>query len=387
MSGMRRRDFITAVPASAVAAKLLARGRAASGAEGRAVWLHYSRVDANPAKGKEQVHSMVQKLAEHNFNLILPAVTDDYLVALDHPEYLESQPFAKWDWLGVLIDEAGRAGLAVHMWYLFMEYHDRQNSPFDPRVGGNPEWAALRLDEYRPDPKTGKLAPRTWSDICTQHPEARQWMLGLLRKAIARYPRLAGIHIEEPGYTYPTGYCVCDLCRKIFPMNYGGPLPDALSTPEAEDFRTLGPSFFMEELRDILKNHPDLVFSTNGGPFWKGDREKGRDWFRWAHEGWLDYYASQCYTPQTAQFRREIGTTIKDLNPDCPVYAGIAFRWSGGGNTVAEINRQIEVSRDLGSAGVCLFYADAITKELYTALKNGPFRSPAKLPRPARLRA
>jgi len=34
--------------------------------------------DADPAKGKEQVHSTVQKHAEHNFNLVLLWVTSDY---------------------------------------------------------------------------------------------------------------------------------------------------------------------------------------------------------------------------------------------------------------------------------------------------------------------
>ena len=42
--------------------------------------------------------------------------------------------------------------------------------------------------------------------------------------------------------------------------------------------------------------------------------------------------------------------TVKDLSPDCPVYAGIAFRWSGGKNTVEEVIRQIEVSRQQGAA-------------------------------------
>ena len=57
--------------------------------------------DADPAKGKEQVHSTVQKLAEHNFNLVLLWVTSDYLVALDDPEYQKKNRNASWDSLGV----------------------------------------------------------------------------------------------------------------------------------------------------------------------------------------------------------------------------------------------------------------------------------------------
>src|SRR5215472_14366483 len=100
-----RRNFMKLAPASLYAANQA--GRAAAAAEARAVWLHLPRMfDADPAKGKEQVHTTVQKLAEHNFNLILPWVTSDYLVALDHPEYQQKIPNAAWDSLGVLIEES-----------------------------------------------------------------------------------------------------------------------------------------------------------------------------------------------------------------------------------------------------------------------------------------
>src|SRR5439155_7657247 len=109
------------------------------------------------------------------------------------------------------------------------------------------------------------------------------------------------------------------------------------STRWAEDFRTLGTSFFMAELLAILrKDYPRIVYSANGGPNWRNDRKTGRDWGRWARSGWLDYYAAQVYSTSTDTFRQRLGMTVKDLSPDCPVYAGIAFRWSGGKNTVEE---------------------------------------------------
>ena len=374
-------------PASLYAANQ-AGGAAAAAMEARAVWLHLPGMfDAHPAKGKEQVHATVQKLAEHNFNLILPWVTSDYLVALDHPEYQQKIPNAAWDSLGVLVEESARAGLSVDIWYAFTEYRSGEGSDYDPRVGGDPKWAALRINEYRPDPQTGQIAPRIWEDVCPQHPEARKWQLRHLVKVLQRYPKLGGIHIEEPGYTY-RGNCLCSLCMEIFPRIYGGPLPDAIDTREAEDFRTLGTSFFMAELLEILrKSYPDIVYSENGGPNWRNDRRTGRDWGRWAHSGWLDYYASQVYTTNRDQFRQRLGMTVKDLSPDCPVYSGIAFQWSGGKNTVEEVMRQIAASRDRGAAGVCLFFAGALTDEFDAALRKGPFRSPASLPKPKRLGA
>ena len=385
MTQFPRRDFVRLAPI-AIGAAGLAAGASAAGAEARAVWLHLSSLfDADPGKGKEQVRSIVQKLAESNFNLVLPWVTSDYLVALEHAQYRKGQPGAAWDSLGVLIEESARAGLSLDIWYAFTEYRNAASSDYDPRVGGDPKWAAMRITEFRPDPKTGQIAPRKWEDVCPQHPGMRKWQLSLLSKVLKRYPALGGIHIEEPGYTY-RGNCLCDLCLEIFPKLYGGPLPDAVESLEAEDFRTMGTSFFMAELLEILrKDYPRIVYSANGGPDWRADRKTGRDWGRWARSGWLDYYASQVYTTNTDLFRRRMKMTVTDLVPDCPVYAGIAFRWSGGKNTVDEVMRQIEASREQGAAGVCLFYAGSFTGEFYQALRSGPFRTPAKLPQPKRL--
>src|SRR5260370_3951021 len=181
-----------------LAAAGLARGATAPETEARAVWLHLPNMfDADPAKGKEQVHSTVQKLAEHNFNLVLPWVTSDYLVALDDPEYQKKNRNASWDSLGVLIEECARAGLRVDIWYAFTEYRNPKSSDYDRRVGGDPQWAALRINEYRPDPQTGAIAPRKWEDVCPQHPGARKWQISRLVKLLERYPKLRGIHIEE----------------------------------------------------------------------------------------------------------------------------------------------------------------------------------------------
>src|SRR5215472_6790678 len=225
MSQHSRRDLLAGVPASLSAAALLRGGAAAPGIEARAVWLHLNNLfEADPVQGKEQVGRTVRKLAEHNFNLVLPWVTSDYFVALDDSKYREKNRSAAWDSLGVLIEECARAGLSVEIWYAFTEYRNAKSSDYDPRVGGDPKWAALRINEYRPDPQTGLIAPRKWEDVCPQHPEARKWQLRHLVKVLQRYPKLRGIHIEEPGYTY-RGNCLCSLCMEIFPKIYAGPLP------------------------------------------------------------------------------------------------------------------------------------------------------------------
>ena len=274
MTDMLRRDWMKLSAAAAVVPPV-------SGAEARAVWLHLSTMfDADAAKGKEQVHATVQRLAEHNFNLILPWVTSEYLAALldRDAEYLKQCPNAAWDSMAVLLEESAKAGLGVDVWYGPTEYRTGPDAPdYTPRLGGDPSWSAVRINEFRPD-SAGKIAPRKWEDVCLQHAGARTWQLKRMVKFLDRYPSISGLHIEEPGYSY-RGNCLCALCREVFEKLYGAPLVDVIESSEAEDYRVLGTSFFMWELHELLrKRYPKLVYSANGGPDWRHDRKLGRDW-------------------------------------------------------------------------------------------------------------
>jgi hypothetical protein len=233
------------------------------------------------------------------------------------------------------------------------------------------------LDEVLPDPRTGKVSTERHDTVCPQHFQARAWQQGLLDRTISRYPKLRGLHIEEPGYT-TKDYCVCDLCQAVFLQLHGRALAPNLATQVAEDFRTIGTSAFMEELNEQLQaKHPAIVFSANGGPDWRHDRLRGRDWGRWGLSGWLRYYASQVYESDTATFKDRLGVTLSDIGSACPVLAGIALAWSEGSNTIDEVVRQIQVSRELGAPGFALFHGAAFSDENLRTLKAGVFSHPA----------
>jgi uncharacterized lipoprotein YddW (UPF0748 family) len=355
-------------------------GAATKRPEVRGVWMHPERsFSADAGEGRKQIRLMVEQFARANFNLVLPWIKSDYLVALESASYAEAHPTARWDALGVLIEECGKQGLRVDLWYGFTDYRDAKSPDYDPRVGGDPGWMALRLDEVVPDAKTGKVVERRLSNICPQHWQARVWQQKLLLKTAARYPLLRGIHIEEPGYGEP-GYCVCDLCQETFARLNGRKLTESIETQEAEDFRTLGCSAFMGEMRMALeKQYPKIVFSTNGGHDWRHDRIEGRDWARWAYAGWLKYYASQVYVTDTEMFRKQLAVTLKDIGPYTDVYGGIAFDWSTGKNSLGEVVKQVYAARELGAPGVMLFHGAAFTPELYSALKSGPFQKASPL--------
>jgi len=376
----------------------------------RGAWVETEQFSADPAKGKQQIRDTVQRLVDAHINLLLAWATSGYLVGLTDPRYVKDHATAAWDPLGYLLQEAGAKGLPVHLWYSFTDYRTAGSPDFDPEVGGNPEWAAVRIDEHFPAYPTarGAASSSLWArflkkpqwemdrldvplssqnrkhDVCPQHSEARQWQLRLLEGALKRYRQLSGIHIEEPGYDYP-GNCVCDLCRGIFHQLYGEKLEEHLDSLEAQDFRCLGTSAFMAELyRMLRRNDPRLYFSANGGYDWRRERRLlGRDWARWVRMGWLDYYAAQVYTPNVEEFRNRLSMVVKDVGRDGPVAAGIGIKWSGhpDRNIPTEtVLREIELAREIGARGQVLFNAGDIDQGMVEALRSGPYRSAAPWP-------
>lgn len=345
--------------------------------EARGIWVHLTHFNADPVQGKAEVEAFVDRYAEANFNLVLPWVLSEYMAALTDPSYLDSQPTAKWDALGALVHSARQHHLQVHFWYSFTYYKSPRSPEFNPEHGGNPAWAARRvLPAKTPGQPPVVSAPMT--DVCPMHPEARAWQIKLLEAMLERYPGIS-IHIEEPGFGYP-GSCVCDLCQSLFRKIYGTDLVESIHTPQAEDFRCLGTTELIRELRTKLASRtPRPCLSVNGGPLWRSDRQLGRDWKRWADLGWLDYYAAQNYTDDPDRFTQLTRGVLQDLQP-CPVFVGIGVKWSGGATPLPTVLQEIEQARKLGASGVVLFSATALTAEDLARLKAGPFRQPSLYP-------
>ncbi len=347
---------------------------AAPAIEARGVWLHPTlNFSAAPAKGRIEVREWVNRFANANFNFLLAWVTSEYVAALTDTNYQSQVPTAKWDVVGELIGAARESGLPVHVWYSFTCYKSAQSPEFNPRHGGNPAWAARLVDA------NGKVtSPMT--DVCPLHPEAREWEIHLIEKMLNRYPALAGIHIEEPGYSY-TRNCACDLCLSLFKNLHGTDEVPVISGPQAEDLKCVGTTDYIRQLRArLLKRDPKIIFSVNGGTDWRGDRTLGRDWRHWAEFGWLEYYAAQCYTADLAYFSRHVQRVLADMSPSCPVFIGVNVSSSSGVNPLPAILKEIDLARKHSAPGVILFSGSALSEEHLRALKDGPFKKPAAYP-------
>jgi uncharacterized lipoprotein YddW (UPF0748 family) len=341
--------------------------------EARGVWLHLSDFSADPGQGKREVREVVERLANANFNFIMPWVLSEYAAALTDTNYEGSAPTAKWDALGELTQAAVGRGLQVHLWYSFTYYKSPQSPDFNPQHGGNPSWAAWSLPDYQ-------RHTNGMTDVCPLHPEARKWEIRLIESLLKRYTNISGIHIEEPGYGYPKN-CLCELCRSVFKELHGQDLETIVGSSQAEDLRCVGTTEVIRELRERLgRMNPKPVLSVNGGSSWRNDRSLGRDWKRWAELGWLDFYAAQNYSPDLVQFSSMTRRILGDLGSQCDVFIGIGIKWSGGSTPLPVVLKQIEEARAQRVAGILFFSAKTLTQEYLDAFKAGPFKEPANFP-------
>jgi len=369
IAGLRFAALLTFI-ASALAAESTSQG---SSPEARGVWLHLSDFSADPGKGRSEVHQIVERLANANFNLVMPWVLSEYAAALTDTNYVAAAPTAAWDALGELSREAARRGMRIHLWYSFTYYKSPKSPDFDPTRGGDPSWAARSLADFQ-----HHTNPMT--DVCPSHPAARKWEVALIESLLRRYTNISGIHIEEPGYGYPQN-CLCDLCRSVFKDMHGEDLEKKIAASSAEDFRCIGMTEFIRELRQRLSQmNPRPILSVNGGSSWRSDRSLGRDWKRWAELGWLDFYASQNYSGEIAPFSAMTQMVLKDLSPHCPVFIGIGIKWSGGATALPVVLKQIADARSRHAGGILFFSAKSLTDEYLDALREGPFGSRADFP-------
>jgi len=350
--------------------------------EARGVWIHPESMFSGDAQvGRKQVREFIDKIAAANFNFVLPWTRSDYLVALKDTEYQKAVPIARWDAVGEIIKVATEKGLQAHLWYSFTHYKSGTSPEFDPRLGGNPEWAARRIDEIIPDRTTGRPSPRRMDSVSPAIPEARAWQLNLISAALQRYSYLKGLHIEEPGYG-TSGYDANAKFLELFRETYKAEPTHNIDGPDSTELKARLTTQFMRNLRNILtERYPAITLSANGGFSWQADRRLGRDWMSWARMGWLGYYSPQIYQSNLDAFRTRAETVLRDLGPICPVYIGIGLAWSGGGsNTKETALKQIDIARQAGAKGVIFFSGKSLTEDYFAALREGPFREAAVMP-------
>lgn len=326
----------------------------------RAVWCGLPKAQKRE-EGLREIRANLDKLKASGFNTLFVWTPSLYLAALDRPELRAAEPQAAWDALGEVIRAAKERGLQVHVWYSPWIYKQASRAV---ELRDHPDWAAVSAKGTAD--KEG---------VCFARPEVRQFELDLLGKLIDRYPDLAGIHLEEPGYNWGADYCYCDRCRKLCRQWFGlelGKDPDA-DRPVLHNLAAFMGTDFVARLRQmVMAKRPELWLSANGSGGANPDWYIGRDWTTWARRGYLDFYVPQLYTKSVEAFTKR-GLKTKERLGDCDLVTGMAVSWSGiypERQDPQVIKAEIAAARKLGAKGFVVFHLDHFQDGHFRAVRE-----------------
>ena len=273
-----------------------------------------------PSHGAEPWENAVKFLADHGVTDLVVnfswATTADYksdvLTATDGLA-------KKGDSLEDCLASCRRHGVRLHAWRCCW------------RLGYSlPKGEAAKLeaeDRFQRDAKGNVI--KVW--LCPNHPANHKMhveaMVELAKKGVA------GIHYDYIRYGGgPSASCFCKRCRAAFEREQGrsfarwpeDALEDSATRQAWGDFRcrTIGRGI-REIAERVHRECPGVEISSSGGYDWKDapdgrlvgeDWVFGRDWARWARNGWIDFVMLMDYSWIEGNFCETVkGQTATDV--------------------------------------------------------------------------
>ncbi len=326
-------------------------------------------------KTPDELKATIKQIAEAGFNAIVPeTIYNGYAIYPGaHPLLPQLPQFKGWDPMQLMIDECRKYDIQVVPWceIFFVGHAD------SPVVEQKPEW----IGKFR----TGK----NYSDLeagfhylCPSEPEAREFLLTTIDTLLSRYS-LAHVQYDYIRYSrsepWDKGYCYCDRCRdnvrqqlhfdimKISPENTN-------KWEQWNEYRVENITSFVETSSEMLKvKHPGVKFSVDVVSDPKESLEqKFQDWGSWVKRDLVDEVYIMNYYVDNVMFRNDTENLRKvvDGTEVMPI-VGLGPFMKLHPETLLE---QIEISRQNGAGGVCLFAYNSMSKEQLEALRFGPFR-------------
>ncbi|NLF68802.1 MAG: family 10 glycosylhydrolase [Candidatus Anammoximicrobium sp.] len=325
----------------------------------RAVWCGLPKAKEREA-GLREIGETVRRVKQAGLNTLFIWTETLYLAALDQVELQQAEPRAAWDALGEMMRAARQHGLQVHAWYSPWIYKSPSRAV---ELKEHPDWAAVNAQGVADN-----------DGICFVRPEVRQFQLDLLGRFLDRYPDLAGLHIEEPGFNWGADYCYCDHCQQLCRHWFGVDIRrDAAAKPVVHNLAAFMGSDFFARLRQLMiDKRPELWLSANGSGGDNPDWYIGRDWTTWAQRGYLDFYVPQVYTKDVDAFTQR-GLKTKARLGACDLATGLAVSWSSiypERQAADAIKAEIGAARLLGAKGFVLFHLDHFYDEHWQAVQE-----------------
>jgi uncharacterized lipoprotein YddW (UPF0748 family) len=321
----------------------------------KATWIHHL------PKDPESVRNVARRLAEADFDLVIPCVINpdgflDYHSSVGNIR----DDFKEWDPLKILVEEAHEKGIQVHPWSCV--FAEGRGSKL---LQDKPELAAVDKEGSPVVPG----GPHRMGWACPAREEVQDYEMALYQEMMDNYP-VDGVHLDY--IRYGGGFmCFCDYCRETFKAESGAdPVTlDAQSElwPEWVSWRVNIITKFVGRLREAARAKNVEVSAAVFAGYPECVESIGQDWVKWGKSGLVDYLFPMNYTLDAKQAVERANNHIAAVGGACPVWEGL---WNKPEMTVPMLIEEIQGVLRAGAQGLVIFEYYGLSDEDIEAIQT-----------------
>ncbi len=340
----------------------------------------------------EDITHIMTNAADYHFNVILfqvrgnattfyPSIYEPWAWELtgSDPSTLDTDP--GWDPLSLAIQKAHEHNLQLHTWVnIFPAWKETIPPPpaVDQLWNSHNDWFMCDINGTVMWPHDWWSYWYTFIDPCI--PEVQAHLNNVFVEIMQNYSG-DGVHYDYCRYPSEVGdYSYNPTSVARFEAHYGG-TPAELPNEWAQWKRDHVTMFVENTYTSAALIRSNIVCSCAVmGNYSAGYSNYFQDGRGWLQHGILDATIPMIYTTNMTTFTNQAQDAIQNA------YGRYAFPgMNAGSNSDAGIVQQIDISRDLGAAGVTLFSYSAlfpghVANSKATALLAGPFSNVASVP-------
>jgi uncharacterized lipoprotein YddW (UPF0748 family) len=307
--------------------------------------------DADQATQEKTLRENIARYKSSGLNVIMPYFTGSSGQAYYASDIVKERHYTASDPMALLAREARAQGLQVHAVVCVAVCGNEKPAGI---LLDHPEWA-LRHPDGEP---LGYISPA--------HPEARAWIVGILREIVAKYP-VEGLVLDYIRY-HNRPLRLDPAAEERFQKSLP---PGCTPAEEQQRMQTFKESELTELVRlisaGVRAERPGVKVSIyNWGPHVTKNHQIAQVWPVWVERGYLDmvnisgYYHHDKYGEKYLKLFEQRMAESLELNRRLPKPVPITFALGvntshGKVHSADDIRRYVEVAGRLKMAGVALF--------------------------------
>ena len=325
----------------------------------RGVWL--TNIDSNVLFERDRLTNALKTLKQLNFNTIYPTVWNWGYTLYPSPvaqkvigRSLDPEPGLQGrDLLTELTTQGHQNGLAVIPWFEFGFM-----APADSSLAKrHPDWLTSRRDGSKIWLE-GKHE-RVW--LNPFRPEVQNFIQNLIVEIVSKYD-VDGIQFDDHfGLPAELGYDA--YTTKLYKQEHFGKNPPANpQDPEWVRWRANKITQYLQKVFKAVKTRkPKCIISIAPNPQRVSYQLFLADWEKWERQGLVEELVLQVYRNDLKVFMQELNyPEVKIAKKHIPVSIGILSGLKDRSVASAQIQSQVEASRDQGFAGVSFFFYETL---------------------------